>query len=195
MLDSESLPSSWLSVLNLIIEAKKAWHDGDGLDGLALFELRAAGFIVAWELNNRPTAYTLTPWGAQQLGVRLVEGRSERAQWRPAVLDKHGTWIEGGPLPIARRHERERPLLDWTDKLIDPKPHGIDLLIDEISGEPVTLFKDALRPNGIQVVREKPRTHRKAKKRRRPTAALGNGSANGNGHATYELLHLTNGKA
>jgi hypothetical protein len=81
----------------------------------------AGGWVVTWDDLESGVAVTLTPWAAEQLGVRL---------------DDAGRWVAGRGEPIWDQHDRpgrqprERGVYDLHDRAIpDPGRGPLDELI------------------------------------------------------------------
>ena len=110
-----SMEEAWIGVLRAIVGGPRAWStssaiaeaselDIDQVSG-SLSDLSAGGWVDPWQ-----DAWTLTPFAAEYLGVRLCEfGLSGRLRWSDVP-------------PSTVRPKRERPAPESVDELVDHGP-------------------------------------------------------------------------
>ncbi len=161
------------AVVLAVVAAPEAWSRAEDLALAFGPEVVTALIGLGWlDLWQRPdyTAITLTPIAAVRLKVRIVE------HWATAPKDKDdpspgrcvaempGWRDESTPERAVKlpRHAHEVEL-PFPELVPDHRP-GPELLIDEVSEEPVRLFQDALRPRGVTVVIDRRIRGRKAKR-------------------------------
>lgn len=135
--------------LGKILKGRRAWISG--LAEPARGDLVRAGYIVLWTTDKRgrvleggPYA-TLTPWGAERLGVELRERRwvkwihnHDRCE---RVLIEEPYWAQVTnrlPRSFVLPHQAHQCGLDYPELVPDPAP-GPEYLVDE-EGAPVTLL-------------------------------------------------------
>lgn len=135
-------------VLVTILRSRRAWVSG--LDGLLVDRLEEAGMVIRWatdigghDLEGGPYV-TLTPWGAEQLGVELRERHCVRWVHEPdhheRVLIEEPHWVKAG-LPqrsFVLPRQAQQCGLEYPELVPDPSP-GPEYLVDE-EGTEVTLL-------------------------------------------------------
>jgi hypothetical protein len=137
------------SLVAAIVAGKLAWS---GIADLAtaghapetLAELEGLGIVERWGEPHvgrmAEATVTLSPWGAWVRGVEIVE----RIEIRGEELEEDPVWAERPAAPrrvvLPRRaHETRFP---WMEAFPDPLP-GPEVLVDEVSEEPVKMFAGA----------------------------------------------------
>jgi hypothetical protein len=125
-----------------------------------LAQLEAANLITAWstppdarpETERSPAdppcgvVLTLTPRGADRLGVEIVEELvTDRPRWGP---------LDSGPRYALMPRYRRTCSLEFPEEIVDPAPSPEQYLLDEVSGKPVLLFAGGGGP-GVPVVRDR----------------------------------------
>jgi hypothetical protein len=111
-----SAPLPWLTVEQLLGSLQT---DTD-LVVDALADLEGLGWLASWEDWPEGIAVTLTPWAAEQFGVRIVEdGPRFRAHWVP----------EGVPEPAPPRAGRVFMDSHALGDVVDPSPSVEETLI------------------------------------------------------------------
>lgn len=137
------------AVLEAIVRGRRAWVAG--LAELVVGRLVEAGFVVVWssdawghELVGGPYA-TLTPWGAERLGVELRERHWVKwvhtASHHERVLVEEPYWarVNSRPHgPFVLPHQARQCGLDYPELVPDSAP-GPEYLADE-EGKPITFF-------------------------------------------------------
>ena len=124
------LPESWGRVIKALVGGVVAWRTPGEVAGALAWEedattdvlaaLDAEGWLAVWEVEGGPFV-TLSPLGADRLGVRLVEvGRDEVARWAPA----------GDPDPpqSVARHVCSSRRAAEMDFVVDPHPGPAEAL-------------------------------------------------------------------
>lgn len=100
-------------VIARILKGQVAWTLAeDFAPGEDPGALVAGGWVTPWRLPLA-TAYTLTPWAARELGVKVVErGAGEEPRWESA-------WTIPPQVTIARHGRMAR--LDRPELVVDPR--------------------------------------------------------------------------
>lgn len=161
------LPRTFASALLDIIEGLRCWSSWDvmvELYGKTMTELVAAELVEIWKLP-RERMVTLTPFAAEKLGASVVEvGTNSIPRWRLGLEDP---WF----MPERyKRYAKELPLSFAGH--IAANEAVPQILIDELTKQPHTLFQGpnpgkGLRPNGIPIVRPKPKKRPKKARRKK----------------------------
>jgi len=126
------MPETWGRVIGALVGGVFAWRTpgevagtlgwGEGVTTDVLASLDADGWLAVWEVEGGPLV-TLSPLGADRLGVRLVEvGYDEVARWAPAGDPEP-------PRPRARHVCAGRRAADM-DFVVDPQPGPDEALAD-----------------------------------------------------------------
>lgn len=138
-----------VAVLGRIIGGRRAWVAG--LGGTVVERLVEVGFVVRWErdawgrsLVGGPYT-TLTPWGAERLGVELRERHWVRwdhySDHYERVLVEEPYWarVNGHTRSsFVLPHQARQCGLDYPELVPDPAP-GPEYLVNE-DGKPITFL-------------------------------------------------------
>lgn len=148
------------AVCLVIVSAPEAWANFSDVIELcgedAVKHAADVGAIVLWDRPDFPVL-TLTPWGAECVGVEIDEvwrpGWEEREEWEPRRPAKQPTvhydrtmietpiWVReglGSPSVRLPKHVRIGVTLVRPD-LIEDEPTSPEYLTDD-EGQPVTVF-------------------------------------------------------
>lgn len=132
-----------------------------GHDPATLTGLIEKGLLVPWDTPPDPACLaspaappcglvlTLTPYGAERLGVEVVEaGPAERPRWERIRYDERGRRTDRGkPAIRAFRYESRLRL----PELIPDTAPGPEYYVDEESGKPIRL---AAGPDAVEIPKE-----------------------------------------
>lgn len=137
------------AALETIVKCRRAW-----LAGLAepiMRRLIEAGFAVLWDRDAHGRLLvggpyiTLTPWGAERLGVELRERhyirweRHETHSERLFIEELYWARVGIPQRPFVLPPQARQSRLDYPDLVPAPVP-GPEYLTDE-DGEPILLFR------------------------------------------------------
>lgn len=140
--------------LEAIRHGREAWSEATALEAAGhspatLEALEADGLVERWPLAEPGEVWTLSPFAAAELlGVRL----EERLEFHQGDVVEVPYWVELGrpewPVRLPRSGQEFCSLA--VEKAVDPSPPVDEVLLDDFSGEPITLFAgdDAPRIDG-----------------------------------------------